>query len=94
MGALLTHILPDVIGPAMCARTISDEGIDRYLSVGLIRFSRNEGGLIGRSVRMKPTWQGAKRDQTGAEPGAVKQCSLTPQEIQLSSFASCCRDVL
>jgi hypothetical protein len=52
----------------MYADAISDEGIDRYLSAGLIGHSLNEDGVTNLSVRLKPTRPGAERTRMGA-PG-------------------------
>jgi len=91
---MLAHRDIDVIGTAMYADAISDEGIDRYLGVGLIRHSLNGNGVTYPGSRLKTTWPGAKRSQLGVPGGDVWQCLLILQGIQLSSFASCYRDVL
>jgi len=91
--AVLRRSATIAIGPANHAGAPSDEGIDRYFSVGFVSPRSSRRREAGRSERMKPTWAGAKRAQTGAEDGGAWQCSPVPREIQPSSFASCCRDV-
>jgi hypothetical protein len=70
-GTLLGHIPTNAIGPAMCAGAPSDEGIDRYFSVGFVSPQSPRRRATGRSVRM--TLPG--RGQSGSSPARkAKPC--------------------
>ena len=81
-----------VIRPAISANAILDEGIDRYLRPGPIGNRLNDDGVTERSVRLMPTSPRLKQTPTAASGEDAQQCLLILRWIQLSSFASCCRD--
>ena len=91
---ILVNATNDIIGSAISAGAIFREDIGRYLSSDLIGCGLYRDRVMIAVCRSKATWPGAKEPRTGAGGGDVQRCLLALRGIQLSSFASCFRDVL